>query len=214
MSIAPSSYYEHERRERETHRRRQRARRDPEPHQRIRAIHRYHHGAYGERKGWRALVAEGVAVARCAVERLMRAEGLVRVMYGGRRRRTRRSDPRAVSPPDRVRQQIVAERPGALRMAGFTYAATWSALTYVAFVLDVFSRRIVGWCAAHTMRTERVLDALEQALRARGDPSEVVHHSDRSAHLSLRYGERLRGSAPMPRSETAATVTITRWPGR
>ena len=193
LPIAPSTYYEHKRRERDPSRCPRRARTDGELRQRIRELHRANHGVYGARKVWRALRAEGVSVARCTVERLMRAEGLAGVVRGGRRCRTTRSDPEAASPPDRVQRRFVAERPDALWVADFTYVATWSGFVYVAFVLDVYSRRIVGWRAARTMRTELVLDALEQALWARGKPSGVVHHSDRgSQYLSLRYSERLQ----------------------
>ena len=193
LPIAPSSYYEHKRREADPERRPRRARTDRELRQRIRALHQANHGVYGARKVWRALRAEGLCVARCTVERLMRAEGLAGVVRGGRRWRTTRGDPAAASPPDRVQRRFVAERPDALWVADFTYVASGSGFVYVAFVLDVYSRRVVGWRAARTMRTELVLDALEQALWARGKPSGIVHHSDRGAqYLSLRYSERLR----------------------
>ena len=123
----------------------------------------------------------------------MRADGLTGVIRGGRRCRTTNSHSGVIGPPDRVQRQFVAERPDALWVADFTYVATWSGFAYVAFVLDVFTRRIVGWRAARTMKTELVLDALEQALWARGKPDGLVHHSDRgSQYLSIRYSDRLK----------------------
>ena len=206
LPIAPSTYYEHKRREHDPSRCLRRARTDRELRQRIRELHQANHGVYGARKVWRAFRAEGVSVTRCTVERLMRAEGLIGVVRGGRRCRTTRSDPNAASPPDRVQRRFVAERPDALWVADFTYVAIWSGFVYVAFVLDVYSRRIVGWRAARTMRTELVLDALEQALWARGgkpstnscdlcnDP--VLRRPVESGqYLSLRYSERLYRTA-------------------
>jgi len=193
LPIAPSTYYEHKRREENPERCPPRTRRDRELSERIRSIHAEHHGVYGARKVWRQLLAEGVLVGRNAVERLMRAEGLCGVIRGGKRWKTTISDPNAAAPPDRVQRQFVAERPDALWVADFTYVATWSGVVYVAFVLDVFSRRIVGWRAATSMQTDLVLDALEQALWAREKPRGLVHHSDRgSQYLSIRYSERLQ----------------------
>ena len=148
---------------------------------------------YGADKVWRQLNREGVAVARCTVERLMRQEGL----QGARRGKTVRTtvpDPKAPCPLDRVNRQFRAERPNQLWVSDFTYVSTWQGWVYVAFVVDVFSRRIVGWRQSSSMHTEFVLDALEQALYDR-KPTEddgLVHHSDRgSQYLSIRYSERL-----------------------
>lgn len=148
---------------------------------------------YGADKVWRQLNREGVAVARCTVERLMRQLGL----YGARRgkaQRTTIADPKAPCPLDRVNRQFRAQRPNQLWVSDFTYVSTWQGWVYVAFVVDVFSRRIVGWRQSSSMHTEFVLDALEQALYDR-KPSEddgLVHHSDRgSQYLSIRYSERL-----------------------
>jgi putative transposase len=118
---------------------------------------------YGARKIWRQLCREGVAVARCTVERLMRSLGLQRVVRGGKRRTTISRD-QTDYPADLVKRQFAAFRPNQLWVADFTYVATWVGFVYMAFVIDVFSRRIIGWRVARSMRTELVLDALEQAL--------------------------------------------------
>jgi len=148
---------------------------------------------YGVEKVWRQLNREGVAVARCTVERLMRQLGLQGVRRG-KAIRTTIPDPKAPCPLDRVNRQFRAERPNQLWVSDFTYVSTWQGWVYVAFVIDVFSRRIVGWRQSSSMHTEFVLDALEQALYDR-KPSEddgLVHHSDRgSQYLSIRYSERL-----------------------
>ena len=148
---------------------------------------------YGAEKVWRQLNREGVAVARCTVERLMRQLGLQGVRRG-KVVRTTIPDPKAPCPLDRVNRQFRAERPNQLWVSDFTYVSTWQGWVYVAFVVDVFSRRIVGWRQSSSMHTEFVLDALEQALYDR-KPSEhdgLVHHSDRgSQYLSIRYSERL-----------------------
>ena len=151
------------------------------------------HQVYGAEKVWRQLNREGVAVARCTVERLMRQLGLQGVRRG-KTVRTTVADPKAPCPLDRVNRQFRAERPNQLWVSDFTYVSTWQGWVYVAFVIDVFSRRIVGWRQSSSMHTEFVLDALEQALYDR-KPSEddgLVHHSDRgSQYLSIRYSERL-----------------------
>jgi len=148
---------------------------------------------YGADKVWRQLNREGVAVARCTVERLMREQGLQGVRRG-KRLRTTVPDPKAPCPLDLVNRQFRAERPNQLWVSDFTYVSTWQGWVYVAFVVDVFSRRIVGWRQSSSMHTEFVLDALEQALYDR-KPSEadgLVHHSDRgSQYVSIRYSERL-----------------------
>jgi putative transposase len=148
---------------------------------------------YGAEKVWRQLNREGVEVARCTVERLMRQLGLQGVRRG-KAVRTTIPDPKAPCPLDRVNRQFRAERPNQLWVSDFTYVSTWQGWVYVAFVVDVFSRRIVGWRQSSSMHTEFVLDALEQALYDR-KPSEedgLVHHSDRgSQYLSIRYSERL-----------------------
>ena len=148
---------------------------------------------YGADKVWHQLRREGVDVARCTVERLMRLQGLQGVRRG-KAMRTTVPDSKLPCPLDRVNRQFRAARPNQLWVSDFTYVSTWQGWVYVAFVVDVFSRRIVGWRQSSSMHTEFVLDALEQALYAR-QPSEedgLVHHSDRgSQYLSIRYSERL-----------------------
>jgi len=148
---------------------------------------------YGADKVWRQLNREGVVVARCTVERLMRRQGLRGVMRG-KVVRTTVSDCKAACPLDRVNRQFKAERPNQLWVSDFTYVSTWQGWLYVAFVIDVFARRIVGWRVSSSMHTDFVLDALEQALYARQPSPEetLIHHSDRgSQYVSIRYSERL-----------------------
>jgi putative transposase len=148
---------------------------------------------YGADKVWRQLNREGVTVARCTVERLMRRVGLRGVMRG-KVVRTTVSDSKAPCPLDRVNRQFKAERPNQLWVSDFTYVSTWQGWLYVAFVIDVFARRIVGWRVSRSMHTDFVLDALEQALHARRPDREdaLIHHSDRgSQYVSIRYTERL-----------------------
>lgn len=148
---------------------------------------------YGADKVWRQMRREGVAVARCTVERLMRRLGL-RGARRGKAVRTTIPESKAACPLDRVQRNFRADRPNQLWVADFTYVSTWQGFVYVAFVVDVFARRIVGWRASRSMQTDFVLDALEQALCARQpDAGEgLIHHSDRgSQYLSIRYSERL-----------------------
>jgi transposase InsO family protein len=147
--------------------------------------------AYGARKVWRQLNREHIRVARCTVERLMRREGLCGLVRGRRKRTTIPAEV-ADRPLDRVQRQFVANRPNQLWIADFTFVATWAGFVYVAFVIDVFARRIVGWRVSRSMQTELVLDALEQALHARQPDGGLIHHSDRGVqYLSIRYTERL-----------------------
>ncbi len=146
---------------------------------------------YGARKIWRQLNREGTRVAKCTVERLMaqlNIQGVVR----GKRCKTTIPDEAAARPEDLVNRHFVAERPNQLWVADITYVPTWSGFVYVAFVVDVFSRYIVGWRVTRSLHTDLVLDALEQAIWARGQPTGLTHHSDRgSQYLSIRYTERL-----------------------
>jgi transposase InsO family protein len=148
---------------------------------------------YGADKVWRQMNREGVAVARCTVERLMR-----RLQLQGARRgkviRTTVPDKAAACPLDKVNRQFKASRPNELWVSDFTYVSTWQGWVFVAFVIDVFARRIVGWQISRSMRTDFVLDALEQALYERQPESSdaLIHHSDRGAqYVSIRYTERL-----------------------
>jgi putative transposase len=148
---------------------------------------------YGADKVWRQMNREGVLVARCTVERLMRHLGL----QGARRGKSVRTtipDKALPCPLDRVKRQFKADRPNQLWVSDFTYVSTWQGWLYVAFVIDVFARRIVGWRVSRSMQTDFVLDALEQALYARQPElkDSLIHHSDRgSQYVSIRYTERL-----------------------
>jgi transposase InsO family protein len=153
---------------------------------------------YGARKVWRQLVREGQRVARCTVERLMRQMGLYGVVRGTSKRTTVSSDCDK-RPLDLVRRVFHAERPNQLWVADFTYVATWTGFVYVAFVIDVFARMIVGWRAAKSMSAELTLDALEQALWARRIKGNLIHHSDRgSQYIAIRYSERLKDAGIDP----------------
>jgi transposase InsO family protein len=191
LPIAPSQYYEHKAREAEPTRLPRRLQRDRTLMPQIQRIHDENFSVYGARKVWRQLGREDIAVARCTVERLMRALGLEGVVRG-RKCRTTIADDCAERPLDRVNRQFQASRPNQLWVADFTYVATWAGFVYVAFVIDVFARRIIGWRVSRSMHAELVLEALEQALWSRSGIKGVVHHSDRgSQYLSIRYTDRL-----------------------
>ena len=181
LPIAPSTYWEHKRREREPERRSARSRRDSELRPQIRRVWESSFGVYGARKVWRQLQREGVGVARCTVERLMRLEGLKGVVRG-EKRRTTIPDENAARPADLVDRIFEAEGPNRLWLADITYVATWSGFVYVALGIDAYSRFIVGWRVSNSLRTDLALDALEQALWARRPDTapdrRLVHHSD------------------------------------
>jgi putative transposase len=187
LPIAPSTYYAASRRPASA-----RAVRDAKLKGEIARVHAEHFGVYGARKVWRQLHREGIAVARCTVERLMRELGLEGVRRG-KGRRTTTPDETAARPADLVDRHFAAQRPNQLWVADLTYVATWSGFVYVAFVIDAFSRFLVGWQASRSLRTDLALDALEMAIwRRRGGLDGLVHHSDRgSQYLSIRYTERL-----------------------
>ena len=198
LLIAPSTYYQHKARQADAERLPPRLRRDRALVPQIRRVHEENFGVYGARKVWRQLRREAFVVARCTVERLMRSLGLQGVVRG-RKCRTTVADEAAERPLDRVNRQFQASRPNELWVADFTYVATWAGFVYVAFVIDVFARRIIGWRVARSMRAELVLDALEQALWSRSGVQGVVHHSDRgSQYLSIRYSERLVEAGAQP----------------
>ena len=191
LPIAPSTYYEHKAREADPGRLPPRVQRDRELSDEIQRVWDENFCVYGARKVWRQLNREQFAVARCTVERLMRILGLQGVVRG-QTCRTTVSDNTADRPPDLVQRQFTATRPNQLWVADITFVATWVGFVYVGFVIDVFARRIVGWLVASSMRTDLVLDALEQALWSRTGTQGLVHHSDRgSQYLSIRYTERL-----------------------
>jgi len=193
LQIAPSGYRHHVALRRNPEQRSQRVRRDEVLVPEIERVWQVNLQVYGADKVWRQLNREGVVVARCTVERLMRRQGLRGVMRG-KVVRTTVSDCKAACPLDRVNRQFKAERPNQLWVSDFTYVSTWQGWLYVAFVIDVFARRIVGWRVSSSMHTDFVLDALEQALYARQPSPEetLIHHSDRgSQYVSIRYSERL-----------------------
>jgi transposase InsO family protein len=187
LPIAPSTYYAAKSRPSST-----RHLRDEELKVEIARVHAANFGVYGARKVWRQLQRQGTAVARCTVERLMRELGLEGVRRG-RTRRTTVPDTAAARPADLVERDFSASRPNELWVADLTYVATWSGFVYVAFVVDAFSRFIVGWQISRSLRADLALDALEMAIWARKDELDgLIHHSDRgSQYLSIRYTERL-----------------------
>jgi putative transposase len=191
LPIAPSTYFDHKARESNPDLLPRRATRDAELRDTIRRIWSENRCVYGPRKIWRQLRREGIEVARCTVERLMREMGLQGAVRG-RKFRTTVPEESAYRPPDLVERKFAATRPNQLWVADLTYVATWNGFVYVAFVIDVFARVIVGWRASGSLRTDIALDALEQALYSRPDIDRLVHHSDRGVqYLSIRYTERL-----------------------
>jgi len=192
LQIAPSAYWRHAARQRTPALCSQRAKRDAALVPHIERVWRANLQVYGADKVWRQLRREGQVVARCTVERLMRRRGL-RGVIRGKVVRTTVSDPKAACPLDKVNRQFRAERPNQLWVSDFTYVSTWQGWLYVAFVIDVFARRIVGWRVSSSMHTDFVLDALEQALYARQPERDaLICHSDRgSQYVSIRYTERL-----------------------
>jgi transposase InsO family protein len=192
LPIAPSTYYMHVSRRVDPGLLPPRLRRDRMLKDEIQRVWDENFKVYGVRKVWRQLLREGIAVARCTVERLMkvmRLQGVVR----GKKVRTTVSDPSAERPKDLVNRQFTAERPNALWVSDFTYVSTWLGFVYVAFIIDVFARRIVGWRVSASARTDFVLDALEQALHERQPGGKgLIHHSDRGVqYVSIRYTDRL-----------------------
>jgi transposase InsO family protein len=193
LPIAPSTYHAHAARRIDPARAPVRVRRDAELCKKIACVFEENFGVYGARKVWHQLRREGEEVARCTVERLMRAMGLQGVRRG-KTVKTTVSDAAAPCPRDRVNRNFTAPRPNMLWVSDFTYVSTWAGFAYVAFVIDVFARYIVGWRVSASMRTDFVLDALEQALCDRRPLRKdgLVHHSDRGVqYVSIRYTQRL-----------------------
>jgi len=192
LPIAPSTYYEHVRRRRQPEHRPARHRRDEALQTEIRGVYEANQLVYGAKKVWRQLRRQDVRVARCTVARLMGKMGLRGAVRGRAFKVTTVANDAQRRPLDRVGRRFVAERPNQLWVADITYVATWSGFVYVAFVVDVFSRFIVGWRVSSSLRSDLALDALEQALWARQPGEGLVHHSDRGVqYLSIRYSERL-----------------------
>lgn len=193
LPIAPSTYHAHEGQRRDPLRLSARARRDLALRIEVRRVFDANYRVYGVRKVWRQLQREGIDVARCTVARLMRVMGLAGVIRG-KPVRTTISDRSAPCPRDHVNRQFRAPAPDMLWVSDFTYVATWAGFVYVAFVIDTFARRIVGWRASRTAHAGFVLDALEQALHDRRPTHSggLIHHSDRgSQYVSIKYTERL-----------------------
>lgn len=193
LPIAPSTYHEHAARSRDPERLPARRKCDAILCQEIRRVFEENFAVYGVRKIWRQMLRDGTRVARCTVGRLMRQMGLKGVIRG-KAVKTTVSDKAAPCPLDRVRRQFRAPAPNMLWLSDFTYVSTWQGFAYVAFIIDAFARRIVGWRVSRHARADFVLDALEQALHERQPVKKggLVHHSDRgSQYVSIRYTERL-----------------------
>lgn len=191
LPIAPSVYYEHKAREADPSRLPTRVVRDAHLTGEIERVWQENRRVYGARKVWQQLNREDIGVARCTIERLMRRMGL-RGVVRGNKPRTTIPDTISPRPLDLVQRDFTATRPNQLWVADFTYVATWAGFVYVAFVIDVFSRMIVGWRVSRSLRSDLPLDALEQALHARPFREGLIHHSDRGVqYLSIRYTERL-----------------------
>ena len=193
LPIAPSTYYAHKVCEADPTLRSVQAQRDEVLRGEIRRVWEQNFQLYGVRKVWRQLNREGIGVARCTVARLMGNMGL-RGAVRGRRFKTTVADELAERPLDLVEREFQASRPNELWVSDLTYVATWRGFVYVAFVIDVYSRRIVGWRVSSSLRSDLALDALEQAISERQDDAAeaLVHHSDRGVqYLSIRYTERL-----------------------
>jgi len=193
LPIAPSTYYEQKAREADPARRPLRAIRDEALKPEVQRVWDENFRVYGAHKVWTQLNREGLRVARCTVERLMKALGL-RGVVRGKTFKTTIPDELADRRQDRVNRTFTVSRPNALWVADLTYVATWRGVVYVAFVIDAFARRIVGWRVSSSLRSDIALDALEQALYDRrfADGEELIHHSDRGTqYVSIRYTERL-----------------------
>ena len=189
LPIAPSTYYQHTKGPPSA-----RAVRDAQLKVEIAQVHAEHFGVYGSRKVWRQLHREGIAVARCTVERLMGELGLEGVRRG-KARRTTTPDAAATRPADLVERDFSAARPNQLWVADLTYVATWSGFVYVAFIIDAFSRMLVGWQAARSLRTDLALDALEMAIWRRASVLEgLVCHSDAGSQGGFNWSSQHLGS--------------------
>ena len=200
LPIAPSTYHRHRAGQIDPARRSARAQRDDVLRVEIQRVYDAHHQVYGPRTVWKQLRREGIRAARCPVGRVMRGRGVAGVVRG-RAWITTTHAADGGRPADLVDRQFVATRPNQLWVADFTYVATWSGFVYVAFVIDVFAHRIVGWRVSASMRTDFVLDALEQAIYARSGTglTGLVHHSDRGTqYLSMRYSDRLADAGIAP----------------
>jgi transposase InsO family protein len=219
LPIAPSTYHAYAARRVDPAKAPPRVRRDAALRGEVRRVWAENFGVYGVRKVWRQLGREGIEVARCTVARLMRQMGLQGIVRG-KSVRTTISDKAAPCPLDRVNRDFKAPAPNRLWVSDFTYVATWAGVVYVAFVIDAYARRIVGWRVSRTAEASFVLDALEQALHARRPTKGggLIHHSDRGSqgglnrssqrlHFGLRSGRR---PAPRPGFANRASVAVCR----
>jgi transposase InsO family protein len=201
LPIAPSTYYRRRAEQRDPSQRSPRARRDEELRPEIQRVWDEHHQVYGPRKVWRQLRREDIEVARCTVERLMHDLGLRGAVRGRAWTTTTAGVQTIDARPDLVARNFTASRPNQLWVSDFTYVATWRGFVYVAFVIDVFARRIVGWRVSASLKTDFVLDALEQAIydRCGATKEAIIHHSDRGTqYLSMRYTDRLADAGLEP----------------
>jgi transposase InsO family protein len=225
LPIAPSTYHAHVAKRVNSTKLSARARRDLALKPEIARVFAENFEVYGVRKVWRQLGREGFSVARCAVARLMKSMGLQGVIRG-KPVKTTVQDKAAPCPLDRVNRQFHAPAPNRLWLSDFTYVSSWSGFVYVAFVIDAYARRIVGWRASRTAHASFVLDALEQALHDRRPVHRggLVHHSDRgSQYVSIKYTERLAAAGVEPSvgsvgdsydNALAETINGKRWGGR
>ena len=214
LPIAPSTYYEHKARERDPSRLPPRAKRDAVLRGEIRRVWDENFQVYGVRKVWRQLGRERIVAARCTVGRLMRQLGLQGVKRGTRIRTTVPAEV-IPFPADRVNRNFQVARPNALWVSDFTYVATWRGVVYVAFVIDAFARRIVGWRVSTSMRTDLALDALEQALHDRAAEKDAASCITATAACST-FRSATPSAWPRPASSlpwaVSAIPTTTRWP--
>ncbi len=191
LPIAPSTFYDHMAKRANPDLLSDRAKRDMALRPEIERVWEQNYKVYGVRKVWHQMRREGFDVARCTVARLMKDLGLEGVIRG-KKTRTTIPDKLQPCPLDKVNRQFRVPAPDMLWVSDFTYVATWQGFVYVAFVIDAFARRIVGWRVSRTANAGFVLDALEQAVHQRQPGSGLVHHSDRgSQYLSIRYTDRL-----------------------
>ena len=191
LPIAPSTYYRYKDHEQHPDKRSHRVKRYESLEPEVRRVYEDNQSVYGARKIWKQLNRESIPVGRWSVETVMRKLGLKGVKRG-RSCKTTIPDEMAEKPLDLVNREFVASKPDQLWVADITYVATWSGFVYVAFITDVYSRYIVGWRVLKSMKTDLILDALDQALWARDKPKGVTHHSDRgSQYLSIHYTDRL-----------------------
>ena len=192
LPIAPATFHRHAAIARNPDLASDRARQDTQDFEKVKEVHDKSKGRYGARKIWHQLRRNKHDIARCTVERLMREHGLQGVTRG--MKKTTIPDPSQPCPDDKVNREFKADAPNQLWVSDFTYVSTWMGMVYVAFIIDVFARKIVGWRVSTSMTTSFVLDALNQAIcqRCPAEASGLIHHSDRgSQYLSIRYTERL-----------------------